>query len=283
MAKRKEPKRTGAAEAKVLETPDETIIAFHMQEHSLLRNRVGDQIQAIHALERYALGGIILLFAWLTTNHQHLGKVQIAWLLPPFLCLLAWYRAGALGRKLGRMAEYLQVLEAHLLSKSTHSGGWETFMAKKGPTGEKASRKTFWIASFSLAMLFAITSFVIHEGHHNEEEEGAIYYTGGILKVDVLHLSPSGRLETIRMGNGKPNRRDRGSYEIWGDRLWINILDKNDTELPSSFTIRKRGDYEFLIADNDLKQFQKVDSENPKSLLDDDWDELPFYRRKETP
>ena len=147
---------------------DDKTIAFHMQEHSLLRNRVGEQIQAIHALERYALGGIVLIFAWLTTGHDNLGDAQFVWLLPIVLCGLAWYRAAALGNKLGRLAKYLQLLEAYLLP-STDVCGWETFMAKEGPTGEKKSRTIFWAFLLFLTVAFSITSYRVHSQHadHN--------------------------------------------------------------------------------------------------------------------
>ena len=50
---------------------------FPMQEHSLLRNRVEEQIKAIHDLERYSVGGIVLVFAWLSTSHEQLGDANM--------------------------------------------------------------------------------------------------------------------------------------------------------------------------------------------------------------
>ena len=148
---------------------DDKTTEFPMQEHSLLRNRVEEQIKAIHDLERYSVGGIVLIFAWLSTSHEQLGDAQYVWFLPPVFCGLAWYRAGALGKKLGRLAEYIQMLEAHLLSESTPVSGWETFMAREGPTGEKKSRTIFWTCLFVLTLAFSVSSYYIHSQHHEEQ------------------------------------------------------------------------------------------------------------------
>ena len=147
---------------------DDKTTEFYMQEHSLLRNRVEEQIKAIHDLERYSVGGIVLVFAWLSTSHAQLGDAQYVWFLPPVFCGLAWYRAGALGKKLGRLAGYIQMLESHLLPESTHVCGWETFMAKEGPTGEKVSRTIFWTCLFVLTLVFSVSSYYIHSQHHEE-------------------------------------------------------------------------------------------------------------------
>ena len=162
---------------------DDKTTDFHMQEHSLLRNRVEEQIKAIHDLERYSVGGIVLVFAWLSTSHAQLGDAQYVWFLPPVFCGLAWYRAGALGKKLGRLAEYIQILEAHLLSESTRVVGWETFMAKERPTGEKASRKIFWACLFVLTLVFSVSSYCIHSGHHEGHIRGA---SAGVAESSML-------------------------------------------------------------------------------------------------
>ena len=144
---------------------DNNVLKFHMQEHSLLRSRMDEQVQAIHSLERYTLAGMAILFSWLTVNHHDLGKgYQFVWFLPPVLCGLAWIRSVALGRRVGLLARYLQEVEAGL-PKLSSLCGWETYLHKNKPGTLRISRTLFWSALLTLTITFSIYSIFAHKQH----------------------------------------------------------------------------------------------------------------------
>ena len=144
-----------------------------MQEHSLLRSRMDEQVQAIHSLERYTLMGMAILFSWITINHHNLGEgYQVVWFLTPVLCVLAWIRSVALGRRVGLLARYLQEVEAGL-PKLSSLCGWETYLQRNKPGTLRISRTLFWAVLLSLTMSFSTYSFFDHARHSKDDSAGS--------------------------------------------------------------------------------------------------------------
>jgi hypothetical protein len=94
----------------------------------------------MRTLERYALLGTGVVWAWLATNPQS----HIFWWIPLLFCILGWLRTMAVVNSVRRLAGYIREVESSFFSTETIAG-WETYKLANVSRSVKLSVYTFWI------------------------------------------------------------------------------------------------------------------------------------------
>lgn len=81
---------------------------FRKAECESLRKEIGDTLGEIRALERYVLGAVGAIIAWLATHSKEIGLMtRLAWLLPLVIVMLGNIRLYALNKSMGIAATYI--------------------------------------------------------------------------------------------------------------------------------------------------------------------------------
>lgn len=109
----------GSATPKSLPAGDDQLLdAFVLEEYRSLCGQLDDQIRETRDLERYALIGIGLIFAWLASLEKPPPLVVPAWLFPPVLAIMGWVRAKSSMQRIDQVAGYLRRIEARVYGAS---------------------------------------------------------------------------------------------------------------------------------------------------------------------
>jgi hypothetical protein len=140
-----------------------------VEEYRSLRCQLDYQVKETRDLERYALVGIGLVFAWLASIERPTPLVLPAWLFPPLLAIMGWVRAKSIMRRIDQAASYIRKIEEHVYGVRGELVGWETTMAKSrkanSSPGLAASQRLLWRAAILFSLAGSVYGFVCQNLH----------------------------------------------------------------------------------------------------------------------
>lgn len=143
--------------------------ALLLEEYRSLRAQLDYQIRDNRELERYAVLGIGVVFAWLAPIEHPTQLVLPAWLLPPLIALLGRLRASAVSKRIDQLATYLRALEAQIRAPGSVTPAWETTLAQSRRRGTSpglgSNQRLFWLVLIVFSLAGSLYGFVCHHFH----------------------------------------------------------------------------------------------------------------------
>jgi hypothetical protein len=121
---------------------EDSAIKFHLHQYESLRKELESCVREMRTIERYALIGTGVVWAWLATNQQ-IRVHYIVWWIPVLFSLLGGLRTFALIKSVRRLAAYIQTVESAFMNKRLE--GWETFITQNRRQSIRYSIYLFWI------------------------------------------------------------------------------------------------------------------------------------------
>lgn len=129
-----------------------------LAEFNVVRDLIKEGLREIWAMERYALIGVAVFWAWLLAQPEWRPWMELAKYVPVVLAGLAGLRCAAAYRSVKRLADYV-----HDKIEKPWGLGWEHFL-REHPPGLLHVIAFFWIAlvvgCFVAAELFDSSSMV---------------------------------------------------------------------------------------------------------------------------
>lgn len=127
------------------ELPDNGIppLNFHLIQFEALRKEIESCVEEIRIIERYALIGTGIVWAWLATNAQ-LNVPYVIWWIPLLFSVFGLFRTVALATSVRRLARYIREKVEPLFCDQGVEG-WETYRWKNVTPSIKLSVYTFWV------------------------------------------------------------------------------------------------------------------------------------------
>jgi hypothetical protein len=156
--------------AKELTSKEDPLLdSLVLEEYRSLRCQLDYQVKETRDLERYALIGLGLVFAWLASIEKPTPLTLPAWLFPPLLAIMGWLRAKSIMRRIDQVASYIQKVEEHVYGVSSDLVGWETSVANSrkanSSPGLASSQRLFWRAVILFSLCGSIYGFVCQKFH----------------------------------------------------------------------------------------------------------------------
>ena len=150
---------------------------FHLVQYEALRGEIESCVQEIRTIERYALIGTGIVWAWLATNAQ-LEIPYIIWWVPLLFSLSGWLRTIALATSVRRLARYLREVEEDFFC-GARVQGWETYKWNNVRPSIKLSVYTFWVV---LSIATIVIPLAVKVRPHEVRKE---------IQTESSHPSPS--------------------------------------------------------------------------------------------
>jgi hypothetical protein len=142
----------------------EICASFLLEEYKSLRNQIDYQIKEDRDLERYAMIGIGLVYAWLANVQNPSHMIYPAWLFPPLIAFLGMLRARSMARRLDQLSTYVRKIEEEFFDRK--GLGWENHLSKararKKSPGLGKSRRIYWSVLILFSILASAYGFVCH-------------------------------------------------------------------------------------------------------------------------
>jgi hypothetical protein len=142
-------------------------VAIALEEYKALREECMVALQMQHAILRYSIGGLLLIFAAalsISSENPHLAGIVLVFLLPgaSFLISLIWF--GEFWRML-RAGSYIANLELKINKKMECEDGdgpmgWENFLRNSG-LRKTVQMKLNYLVTFGLFFGFSVSSCII--------------------------------------------------------------------------------------------------------------------------
>ena len=140
-----------------------------LEEYRSLRAQLDYQVRDNRELERYAVLGVGVVFAWLAPIEHPTHLVLPAWLVPPLIALHGRLRASTVSKRIDQLATYIQGLESQVRVSGSLSPAWETTLAqsrKRGTSpGLGANQRLFWRVLIAFSAAGSIYGFICHHFH----------------------------------------------------------------------------------------------------------------------
>src|SRR5258708_27703940 len=112
-----------------LQNAGNPLLDFHLVQYEALRKEIESCVEEMRSVERYALIGTGIVWAWLATNAQIKIPYIIIWWVPLLFSLFGWIRTVALATSVRRLAGYIREKEEPLFCNPGVEG-WETYRWK---------------------------------------------------------------------------------------------------------------------------------------------------------
>ena len=131
-------------------------MAFELAEEEWkeLRSEVLGLVAEARQTEKLAVGASGAVYAWLSTHPESVTNFGVLpWYIPMLFAVLGSLRSWALGKQIGKIAEYLHKLESELGKNNSNGIGWEQYFSKE-------RGHIYWSSVAFWAILLSVTALV---------------------------------------------------------------------------------------------------------------------------
>jgi len=123
---------------------------YHVEEYKQLMEDRISRVKEIRTMEVLAIGGVSAIYAWLASINN---VPPILWYLPVLIPVFAFYRALMMRNSIAILNEYIRRLEDQFNKSKPELEGFESWRAKRQPSGVTRSTYIFWIALIVITLL----------------------------------------------------------------------------------------------------------------------------------